>query len=82
MTMVARCSLIIEVDEVDNGFVMLLKDRQGDQRDPERTIARIVAEGDLDDAMAKLTERLVSEVSKRLQSWKQRPPPGNLERPP
>ena len=62
-----RVSLHIEITEMDNGFVMELSDHQGPQRDPDRTLKRIVAESSSDqEAVSKLMNAAGAETLNRL----------------
>lgn len=62
-----RVSLHIDITEMDNGFVMEIGDHQGSQRDPDRTLKRIVAEGDdAEAAVSRLMEAVKTETLERL----------------
>lgn len=62
-----RVSLHIEITETDNGFIMALGDHLGSQRDPDRTLKRIVAESSNDaEAVSKLMEAAKAETLNRL----------------
>lgn len=62
-----QVSLHLDIREIDNDFLMEIGDHLGSQRDPDRTIKRIVAEGDsAEAAVTRLMEAVKAETLDRL----------------